>query len=60
LGITDNLVTGETNAGNVEIADPESVQRYWHHTRLLLDVAFTGSDAAALTRQIGDETGRAR
>ena len=36
-GITDDLVTIETDAGNVKIADPEHVQRYWHHTRLLLD-----------------------
>jgi hypothetical protein len=51
-GITDDLVTVETDAGTVEIADPEHVQRYWHHTHLLLDVALTGDDAAALCRRI--------
>jgi transcriptional regulator with XRE-family HTH domain len=55
-GITDDLVTVETDAGNVEIADPEHVQRYWHHTRLLLDVAITGEDAAELCRHISSET----
>jgi transcriptional regulator with XRE-family HTH domain len=54
-GITDDLVTVETDAGNVEIADPEHVQRYWHHTRLLLAVAATGSDAAELCRRINNE-----
>jgi transcriptional regulator with XRE-family HTH domain len=54
-GITDDLVTVETDAGNVEIADPEHVQRYWHHTRLLLDTAVTGSDAAPVCRQISHE-----
>jgi transcriptional regulator with XRE-family HTH domain len=56
-GITDDLVTVETDAGNVEIADPDHVQRYWHHTRLLLDVAITGSDATALCRRIIDDPG---
>ena len=55
-GITDDLVTVETDAGNVEIADPEHVQRYWNHTRLLLDAAATGTDAAALCRRINDES----
>jgi len=55
-GITDDLVTVETDAGNVEIADPEHVQRYWHHTRLLLDLAVTRNDAAALCRRINDDS----
>jgi transcriptional regulator with XRE-family HTH domain len=54
-GITDDLVTVETDAGNVEIADPEHVRRYWEHTRLLLDAAATGVDAATLCRRINDE-----
>lgn len=54
-GITDDIVTLETDAGNVEIADPERVQRYWHHTQLLLDVAVTGTDAAALSRRINND-----
>jgi transcriptional regulator with XRE-family HTH domain len=53
--LTDDLATIETDAGNLEIADPEHVQRYWHHTQLLLDTAATGTDAAALCRQINDE-----
>ncbi|WP_081686228.1 DUF5753 domain-containing protein [Candidatus Solirubrobacter pratensis] len=55
-GITDKLVTVETDAGNVEIADPEHVNRYWHHTRLLLDVAATGTRAATICRGIKAET----
>jgi hypothetical protein len=51
-GITDDLVIVETDAGNVEIADPEHVQRYWHHTRLLLDIAETGGGAAELCRRV--------
>jgi Domain of unknown function (DUF5753) len=54
--LTDDLATVETDAGNVEIADPEHVERYWHHTRLLLDAAATGTHAAALCRQIDAET----
>jgi hypothetical protein len=54
--LTDDLATVETDAGNVEIADPTHVERYWHHTGLLLDTAATGNDAAALSRTINDET----
>ena len=54
--LTDDLATIETDAGNLEIADPEHVERYWHHTRLLLDTAATGTDAAALCRHIDLET----
>jgi hypothetical protein len=53
--LTDDLATIETDAGNLEIADPEHVQRYWHHTQLLLDAAATGPDAAALCRNLNDE-----
>jgi transcriptional regulator with XRE-family HTH domain len=55
-GITDDLVTVETDAGNVEIADPEHVERYWRHTRLLLEAALTHTDAAALCRRINEES----
>jgi transcriptional regulator with XRE-family HTH domain len=58
-GITDDLVTVETDAGNIEIADPEHVHRYWHHTRLLLDVAVIGEDAARLCRHISSEINEA-
>jgi hypothetical protein len=54
--LTDDLATIETDAGNVEIADPGRAERDWHHTRLLLDTAATGADAAALCRHIDHET----
>jgi transcriptional regulator with XRE-family HTH domain len=54
--LTDDLATIETDAGNLEIADPSHVERYWHHTRLLLDTAATGTEAAALCRHIDHET----
>jgi transcriptional regulator with XRE-family HTH domain len=54
--LADDLATIETDAGNLEIADPEHVKRYWHHTQLLLDTAATGAAAASLCRQINDET----
>jgi transcriptional regulator with XRE-family HTH domain len=50
--LIDDLATIETDAGNLEIADPEHVERYWHHTRLLLDTAATGNHAATLCRHI--------
>jgi hypothetical protein len=53
--LTDDLATIETDAGNLEIADPEHVERYWHHTKLLLDSAATGSDAAGFCRQVNGE-----
>jgi hypothetical protein len=55
-GLTDDLASIETDAGELEIADPDHVKRYWHYTRLLLDSAATGDDAATLCRQINDET----
>jgi transcriptional regulator with XRE-family HTH domain len=54
--LTDDLATIETDSGNLEIADPQHVQRYWHHTQLLLDTAATGNDAATLCRHISNET----
>jgi transcriptional regulator with XRE-family HTH domain len=53
--LIDNIATIETDAGNLEIADPEHVERYWQHTRLLLDVAATGNHAATLARRINSE-----
>ena len=53
--LIDDLATIETDAGNLEIADPQHVERYWHHTRLLLEAAVTGIDAAALCRHINQE-----
>jgi hypothetical protein len=40
-------------AGNLEIADPGHVERYWRH-QLLLDTAATGEAAARICRQIND------
>lgn len=53
--ILDDLVTIETDGGDLEIADPEEVEMYWRNTRLLLEVAATGANAAALCRRIADE-----
>jgi len=53
--LTDDLATIETDAGNLEVADPEHVERYWHHTQLLLTAAATGHDAATICRRINDE-----
>ena len=55
-GITDDLASIETDAGELEIADPEHVERYWHYTRLLLDIAATNDDAATLCRSINTAT----
>jgi hypothetical protein len=32
--LTDDIATIETDAGNIEIADPQHVERYWRHTQL--------------------------
>ena len=32
----------------LEVADPDHVEHYWHHTRLLLDIAVTGDKAARI------------
>jgi transcriptional regulator with XRE-family HTH domain len=53
--LTDDIVTIETDAGNLEIADPQHVERYWHHTQLLLESAVTDSAAAAICRRINSE-----
>jgi transcriptional regulator with XRE-family HTH domain len=53
--LIDDIATIETDAGNLEIADPKHVERYWQHTRLLLDTAITGNDAATLCRHINNE-----
>jgi transcriptional regulator with XRE-family HTH domain len=54
--LIDDIATIETDAGNLEIADPRHVERYWQYTRLLVDSALTGHDAAALCRHISNET----
>lgn len=54
-GILDDIVSIEQAGGDLEIADPQQVERYWRDTRLLLDVAAKGADAAKLCRRINDE-----
>lgn len=50
--ILDDLVTIETEGGDLEIADPQEVERYWQYTDLLRETAATGEQAAALCRRI--------
>jgi transcriptional regulator with XRE-family HTH domain len=54
--LIDDIATIETDAGNLEIADPRHVERYWQYTRLLLEAAVTGEDAARFCRHISNET----
>jgi len=61
FGILDDAVTIETEGGDLTIADPAEVDRYWRLIRLLLDAAATGPEAAALVRAVATEhveTGR--
>jgi hypothetical protein len=51
----DDLVQIETEGGDVEIADPAEVERYWRYLKLLEDVALTGTGAAALCYRIAEE-----
>ncbi|EGD42328.1 toxin-antitoxin system, antitoxin component, Xre family [Nocardioidaceae bacterium Broad-1] len=55
----DRIVTLETSAGDLEIADPVEVARYEHWTQLLLDHALTGAAAAERCARIISERGRA-
>jgi transcriptional regulator with XRE-family HTH domain len=52
FAIYDDTVTIETLGGDVNIADPVEVGEYAVFTRLLLEVAALGPDAAALVRQV--------
>lgn len=54
----DRIVTLETSAGDLEIADPVEVARYEHWTQLLLEHALTGEAAAERCAQINGERGR--
>jgi hypothetical protein len=58
--LRDDLATIETDGGDLEIADPEQVERYWRNTQLLLEAAATGHDAAALCRRINAEIAATR
>lgn len=53
--ILDNIVTIETDGGDLDIADPEEVKRYQRNTQLLLNAAATGIDAAELCRRAKDD-----
>jgi transcriptional regulator with XRE-family HTH domain len=52
--VTDDLVQIETEGGDLPIADPAEVERYWRYTQLMREVAMIRSDAAALCREIGE------
>ena len=54
----DRIVTLETSAGDLEIADPVEVARYEHWTQLLLEHALTGAAAAERCARIISERGR--
>lgn len=47
----DQIITLETTAGDLEIADPVEVAQYEHWAELLLNAAATGQDAAHLCKQ---------
>lgn len=48
--LVDDLLILEHPGGDLELADPAEVERYWRNTRLLLDVAATREAAAELCR----------
>ena len=48
----DQIVTVETTAGDLEVADPVEIARYEHWTQLLLEHALTGPAAAERCAQI--------
>lgn len=52
--IVDDLVSIETEGGELEIADPQEVERYWQYLKALLEVSVTGAKAALLCRQAAD------
>ena len=54
----DRIVTLETSAGDLEIADPVEVARYERWTQLLLEHALTGAAAAERCARIISERGR--
>lgn len=54
----DRIVTLETSAGDLEIADPVEVARYERWTQLLLEHALTGEAAAERCARIISERGR--
>ncbi|MEI7054759.1 helix-turn-helix transcriptional regulator [Nocardioides sp. CCNWLW239] len=53
------IVTVETSAGDLEIADPVEVARYESWAKLLLEQALTGEAAAERCATINSERGRA-
>lgn len=54
----DRIVTLETSAGDLEIADPVEVARYERWAQLLLEHALTGQAAAERCSRINSERGR--
>jgi transcriptional regulator with XRE-family HTH domain len=53
--IRDDVVTIEHSSGDLEIGDPEQVERYAAWTATLLDTALVGAEAAILIRQLAAE-----
>jgi len=53
--LRDDLAIVESAGGELDIADPVEVQRYWKYTQMLLDVAVTGQRAAGLCRAVAGE-----
>ncbi|GGU26509.1 hypothetical protein GCM10007979_26860 [Nocardioides albus] len=53
----DRIITLETSAGDIEIADPVEVARYERWVQLLLEHALTGAAAAERCARIVSERG---
>lgn len=54
--LVGHLVTIETEDRDLYLADPATVDQYWERTRLLLEAAVTGRDAADLAKKVARET----
>jgi transcriptional regulator with XRE-family HTH domain len=54
--IRDDVVTLEHAGGDLEIGDPDQVERYAAWTATLLEIALVHSEAATLARKIAAET----
>jgi transcriptional regulator with XRE-family HTH domain len=53
--LDDLLIIEVAAGGDLEIADPVEVERYWRYLQLVLDVAATRSEAAELCRRAAAE-----
>jgi hypothetical protein len=50
--LMDDLLTIEHAGGDLELADPDEVERYWRNMQLLQEVAVTRGEAADLCRAV--------